>query len=307
MLFPAQPRALIRLLCMKRLFFFVLFFVALGWNGPLRAADTNVRAVQTKLKQDGFYFGDPTGVYDNETAAAVTRYQIRNGLPISGRLDAETARSLGVAPSTKAVPEPSTASGTWRRLRNGEMQFLPDANQEKSPSAKGSAAASPRPSAAPGRVAHVSGKAQLEPPPPPPQLAQGSSPALAPEPRHERLRDYVGAFVLAGLDPRVGSELEFFADRVNYFGEPNVGREKIRRDLVRYDTRWPERRFWLAGNLEVRSLPGGWVRVTFPLRYELRSRSKQASGEVLKTLTLRPTGNGDFEIVAVREERKGKS
>ena len=73
---------------MKRLFFFVLFFVALGWNGPVRAADTNVRAVQTKLKQDGFYFGDPTGVYDNETAAAVTRYQIRNGLPISGRLDA---------------------------------------------------------------------------------------------------------------------------------------------------------------------------------------------------------------------------
>ncbi len=292
---------------MKRLFFFVLFFVTLGWTGPLRAANNDVRVVQTKLRQDGFYFGDPTGVYDNETAAAVTRYQIRNGLPISGRLDAETARSLGVEPSTTSVPESSTASGTWRRLRNGEMQFLPDADKEKSPPPNGSAAASPRPSATPGRVAHVSGKTQLEPHGPPPRLAQESSPAVNPETRHERLRDYVGAFVLAGLDPRVGSELEFFADSVDYFGEPNVGREKIRRDLVRYDTRWPERRFWLAGNLEVRSLPSGWVRVTFPLRYELRSRSKQASGEVLKTLTLRPTGNGDFEIVAVREERKGKS
>jgi len=292
---------------MKRLFFFVLFFVALGWNGPLRAANTDVRAVQTKLRQDGFYFGDPTGVYDNETAAAVTRYQIRNGLPISGRLDAETARSLGVEPSMKAVPESSTASGTWRRLRNGEMQFLPDANQEKSQAVKGSAAASPEPGASPGRVAHGSGKTQVEPHGPPPRLAQGSSPAVNPEPRYERLRDYVGAFVLAGLDPRVGSELEFFADRVDYFGEQNVGREKIRRDLLRYDTRWPERRFWLAGNLKVRSLPDGWVKVTFPLRYELRNASKKASGEVLKTLTLRPTGNGDFEIVAVREERKGKS
>ena len=30
----------------------------------------------------------------------------------------------------------------------------------------------------------------------------------------DRLRDYVGAFVLAGLDPRVGAEADFFADQV---------------------------------------------------------------------------------------------
>ena len=156
-------------------------------------------------------------------------------------------------------------------------------------------------------MAHVSGKTQLEPHAPPPRLAQESSPAVNPETRHERLRDYVGGVCPRRARSAGGFRARVFADRVDYFGEPNVGREKIRRDLVRYDTRWPERRFWLAGNLEVRSLPSGWVRVTFPLRYELRSRSKQASGEVLKTLTLRPTGNGDFEIVAVREERKGKS
>ena len=61
----------------------------------------------------------------------------------------------------------------------------------------------------------------------------------------------MGAFVLAGLDPEVGSEAEFFADRVDYFGERHVAREKIRRDLQRYNDRWPERRFWLAGELEV--------------------------------------------------------
>jgi hypothetical protein len=42
----------------------------------------------------------------------------------------------------------------------------------------------------------------------------------------ERLRDYVGAFVLAGLDPHVGSETEFFADRVEYYDEGVIGREK---------------------------------------------------------------------------------
>ena len=35
-------------------------------------------------------------------------------------------------------------------------------------------------------------------------------------------------------------ELEFFADRVNYFGETNVSRPKIRADLLRYDRQWPQ-------------------------------------------------------------------
>ena len=116
------------------------------------------------------------------------------------------------------------------------------------------------------------------------------------------MRDYVGAFVLAGLYQQVGAELEFFADRVKYYGERNVSRAKIRRDLVRYDQRWPERRFWLAGDLAVRRAPGGLLRVTFPLRYELRNGKKSASGTVRKTITLRRTGDGNLEIVGVEEE-----
>ena len=119
----------------------------------------------------------------------------------------------------------------------------------------------------------------------------------------ERLRDYVAAFVLAGLDPHVGSELEFFADRVNYFGEANVSRPRIGRDLVRYDKRWPQRRFWLAGDLGVSRQPEGGLRVTFPLRYELRNGTKTASGKVMKTIALLKTGDGDLEIVAVNERK----
>ena len=119
---------------------------------------------------------------------------------------------------------------------------------------------------------------------------------------HERLRDYVGAFVLAGLDPQVGSEVEFFADRVDYFGERNVAREKIRRDLQRYNNRWPERRFWLAGELEVEPI-NDRLRVTFPLRYELRSPSRRSSGTVWKTLVLEKTGDDDLQIVAVNERK----
>ena len=118
----------------------------------------------------------------------------------------------------------------------------------------------------------------------------------------ERLRDYVGAFVLAGLDPQVGAEAAFFSDRVQYYNEGMKDREKIREDLKRYDSRWPGRKFWLAGDITVEPQTDKRVRVTFPLRYELRNGSKHSSGKVDKTLVLERAGN-NLQIVAVNERR----
>jgi hypothetical protein len=118
----------------------------------------------------------------------------------------------------------------------------------------------------------------------------------------ERLRDYVGAFVLAGLDPRVGAELEFFGDRVAYYNQGTLGREKIRADLQQYANRWPERRFWLDGDVNVQPQADSRLRVTFPLRYELRSGSKRSSGKVQKTMLVEVVGE-DLQIVAVNERK----
>lgn len=269
----------------------LLFFLLV----PLVAsADDNVSALQDRLRQEGFYFGDASGQYNDETAAAVTRYQIRNGLPINGKLDEATAKALGVAPMPpKTGAAPRSLQGTWRQLRNGEHQFVP-----ASPSPAAPAEAPPRPA---------------KPTPPPARQAQQRT--SFPTPRHpaprrttdsldpDRLRDYVAAFVLAGLDPKVGAELEFFADRVDYFDDGKLSRDRIRGDLKRYDARWPDRRFWLAGDLDVRTEAHGRVRVTFPLRYELRSRSDRASGTVRKTLVLQRTRQNDLEIVGVNERK----
>src|SRR5206468_10223366 len=75
----------------------------------------------------------------------------------------------------------------------------------------------------------------------------------------ERLRDYVGAFVLAGLDPHVGSETDFFVDGVQYYDEGMIRREKIRKDLQRYAARWPHRRCWLDGDISVEPQSGNRV------------------------------------------------
>lgn len=116
----------------------------------------------------------------------------------------------------------------------------------------------------------------------------------------ERLRDYVAAFVLAGLDKSVGAETEFFADRVQYYDQGTINREKIREDLKRYDERWPERHFWVAGSINVEPQSDQEVRVTFPLGFKLRNSNKQSSGKVDKTLVLARAGD-DLQIVAVNE------
>ena len=267
---------------MKRFLFWFLVAI-LGAICSLRA-DDSIRDVQTRLKAGGFYFGEINGRYDSETAAGVTRYQIRNGLQINGKLDQATRYALGLTTAAPKVPTPRFGQDLWRYLRKSDQAAInkmiaEDAAKKQKPTK--TAALAPNPST------------------PKPSVAATSSDRG----RDERLRDYIAAFVLAGLDPQVGAETEFFADRVNYFGEANVTREKIRRDLQRYNERWPERAFVLAGPLEVAAVRDR-LKVSFPLRYDLRNGSKTAAGTVLKTLLLEKSGGDDFQIVAVNEKAK---
>jgi len=74
-------------------------------------SDSTIASVQQTLKDQGFYYGEVTGRKDADTTAAIRRYQIRNGLTITGDLNAETQKSLGVKESTSAPPRatPSVA------------------------------------------------------------------------------------------------------------------------------------------------------------------------------------------------------
>src|SRR4029434_1414883 len=62
-------------------------------------ADENARAVQEKLRGGVFYSGEIYGAYSSQLSASLTRYQIRNGLPITGQLDEDTSKALGAKPA----------------------------------------------------------------------------------------------------------------------------------------------------------------------------------------------------------------
>jgi peptidoglycan hydrolase-like protein with peptidoglycan-binding domain len=307
----------------------------------LVCADENVRGVQEKLRDGGFYSGEIDGAYSAELSAALTRYQIRKGLPVSGQLDVETSEALGAKPAVgPSSPDAEQSSQTWRRLRSGKHRTssgrrsetaATEAQETSSPGPEETESSTEtQPRSAPAAKAQISSdeagpesstapvaserKRRASAPP-----ATGRSSSETTEPvsaasaavvsssedgavSTEQLRDYIGAFVLAGLDPNVGSEAEFFADRVKYYDQGVMDREKIRNDLRDYAARWPQRRFWFAGNITIEPQRRKRIRVTFPLRYELRNGATSSSGTINKTVVLEHVGD-DLQIVAVSEEK----
>jgi len=302
-----------------------LFAVAIGLAvAALVRADDNVREVQTKLSDEGFYSGEIDGAYSTELAAALSRYQVRNGFPITGQLDVETSKALGakpaVGPSTAATEQNTE---TWRGLREGEGRASTKARErpssptdettgtstattneneeETSTTAPGTQSRdSSSPQETPQETAAISSE-NAKPESAPPATASNTG-SLAPEFSLERLHDYVAAFVLAGLDRNVGAEVEFYGDRVDYYDNGTMDREKIREDLKRYDEQWPERHFWIAGKITIEPQSDNRLQVTFPLGFKLRNGNRIASGKVDKTLVLEKTG-ADLQIVAVNERK----
>jgi len=86
---------------------FILLFSLCCAFLPAAFADDQTRAVQQYLKDQGFYYGQVDGAPGSETTAAIKRYQIRNGLEVTGQLNPQTlaAMNLAAPASIPASPE----------------------------------------------------------------------------------------------------------------------------------------------------------------------------------------------------------
>jgi len=101
------------------------FLLAMCAPGLL-CADQTIQSVQQTLKDQGFYYGNVTGDKSAETTAAIRRYQIRNGLKVTGEINPEILSSLNVnsnqTASSQPAPKPAvTQSNTPRPEDNSQV------------------------------------------------------------------------------------------------------------------------------------------------------------------------------------------
>ena len=97
---------------MKRTLLVTALVFLTSWSAAM--ADPAIESAQQKLKDGGFYYGEINGQKDADTTAAIRRYQIRNGLPITGELNPETQRALGLTSkpaTTTPAPRPANTPG----------------------------------------------------------------------------------------------------------------------------------------------------------------------------------------------------
>ena len=225
---------------------------------PRFHADDQIAAVQEKLKSRGLYYGEVNGENSNETAAAITRFQVRSGFQVTGELNEETLQSLGLEPSQpvgRAADDSAPKIEAWRALREQDREFLKQTTSSQ-PTEQ-----------APDQISDVS--------------------------LTDQIRDFVAGFVVAGISSDVEAELQFYADMADYYDSGFVSKDFIRNDILRYNQKWPVRRYWLEGDIDIlNGMEADRIEVRFQIRYVVRNQQKESSGTAVKTLKLQKTPDG---------------
>ena len=81
---------------------------------------SDVKLVQRKLKNWGYYGGAVDGIYGKNTRAAVIRFQKKNGLTADGIVGKKTLSALGISESMLSANK-NSASGSYT---NSDIQLL---------------------------------------------------------------------------------------------------------------------------------------------------------------------------------------
>jgi peptidoglycan hydrolase-like protein with peptidoglycan-binding domain len=89
----------------------IAVLILFACTAALRADDV-IAEVQQALKDQGFYYGQINGEKNADTTAAIRRYQIRNGLKITGELDNDTLKALRSVSPVSSPPAVANAPAT---------------------------------------------------------------------------------------------------------------------------------------------------------------------------------------------------
>jgi peptidoglycan hydrolase-like protein with peptidoglycan-binding domain len=83
-------------------------------TGQKVPAPDRIREIQTALQHEGAMSAEPTGKWDDATVAAMKKYQDKQGLNPTGKIDAQTLNKLGLGSETAGKGAPTVSSGNPR-------------------------------------------------------------------------------------------------------------------------------------------------------------------------------------------------
>lgn len=86
--------------------------VAAKPKGQAAPTTDRIKEIQAALQKDGSYNGEPTGKWDAATSDAMRKYQEKNGVNPTGKIDAASLNKLGLGSETagKGAPVPAANS-----------------------------------------------------------------------------------------------------------------------------------------------------------------------------------------------------
>src|SRR5665213_3669758 len=81
-------------------------------KGQAAPTSDRIREIQSALQKDGSYEGEPTGKWDSATSDAMRKYQDKNGVNPTGKIDAISLNKMGLGSETagKGAPVPAATS-----------------------------------------------------------------------------------------------------------------------------------------------------------------------------------------------------
>ena len=85
-------------------------------TGQKAPTSDRINEIQAALAREGSYQGTPSGKWDDQTAAAMRKFQAAHGLSPNGKLDAPSLQRLGLGSQTAGVAAPTPPPGATSRL-----------------------------------------------------------------------------------------------------------------------------------------------------------------------------------------------
>ena len=287
--------------------------------------EEQVRALQEELRRRNIYFGDVDGRKTPELDAAVKRYQARKGFKAGGGDDRETMRSLGLVPRAPDEPPPKELNWPEEPVLKSDTRIDIPAEAARISAETGVAPEIIAPEEPPPAVAsknaekkrgksrtRTAAKTRSRPSTPSatPVALTGKSPRRwswrkgSPQQLEpQELRDFISDFLKAVARNDVTEELEFYADRVDYYHNGPVDRRIIERTLRDYYKRWPKRDYDLGRAVRYTANPArGEIYVTFVVKFSLKGDGKRVKGLTENRFIIN-AATADPRIVGIEEHR----